>query len=101
MIFDSPEDAALSESERAAVEQNARVRLRVCRRRALYATGAFLLSCASVYPFLSGHWLHSYWESVGKFLLLLSLALMLVSLYGILLLWGAWRLLRDLKSERI
>ena len=100
MIFDSPEDTAISESEREAAEQNARMRLRVCGRRALYATGAFLLSCASICPFLKGQWLHSYWDSLGKLLLFLALALMVVCLYSTLLMWGAWRLLRDLEAER-
>jgi hypothetical protein len=34
-------------------------------RDAVYATAAFAQVCASVYPFLDGHWLHSYWESWG------------------------------------
>ncbi len=101
MIFDSPEDTPISESERQAVEENARMRLRVCRRRALYATGAFLLNCAAIYPFLKGHPLDAYWESVGKYLVFLALALMLVSLHRILLLWGAWCLLRHPETELI
>jgi hypothetical protein len=101
MIFDGAENVAMSEPEGKAAQQNARMRLRVRRRSALYSTGAFLLNCASIYPFLDGHSLHPYWESFGKYLILLSLALMLASLYSVLLLWGAWRLLRDLESGHI
>jgi hypothetical protein len=45
------------------------------RRRAIYATLAFLLSCSSVVPFLYGHFLHKYWDVFGKYLVLLSMGL--------------------------
>ena len=46
-------------------------------KRALGAGAAFALSCAAVYPFLKGHVLHSHWESIGKYLVLLSMFLLL------------------------
>jgi hypothetical protein len=87
-------------SEREAVERNARVRLEVWKKRALYSTVAFLLSCAIVYPFVDGRKISAQGEAVKQGLLLLSLGLLLVFLYCTLLLWGAWRSLRDLESER-
>lgn len=99
MIYSRDDSAAVSETERKAAEQNARIRLRVWRRRTLYFTGAFLLNCASIYPFLDGHSLHLHWKPFGEYLVFLSMALMLVSLYCILLLWGAWGLLRDLEPR--
>lgn len=35
------------------------------------------MSCAAVYPFLKGHVLHSHWQSFGKYLVLLSMFLLL------------------------
>ena len=99
MIYDTSE-SPLSDDELVAVKQNAQMRLRLWQRRALYSTGAFVLSCALVYPFVDGRQLSAQGEAIKQGLLLLSLALLLVFLYCTLLLWGAWRLLRDLKSGR-
>jgi hypothetical protein len=95
MIFDTYEEP-LSEEGIEAVKQNARERLRLWRKRALSSTGAFFLTCASVVPFLEGHSLHSHWESFGKYLVLLSMALLPVFVCGLGLWWGAWRALCDL-----
>jgi hypothetical protein len=98
MIYDTTENP-LSDDELVAVKQNAGVRFRLWQRRALYSTGALVLSCALVYPFLEGHSLHSYWESFGKYLLFLPMALLLVFLYCNGLWWGAWQARRDLEKE--
>jgi len=81
-----------------AVKQNARKRLNLWRKRGLYSTAALLLSCFIVYLFLEGAPLHAYWESFGKYLLLLSMALLLVFLYCTLLWFAAWRALCDLNK---
>lgn len=98
MIYDTTE-SPLSDSELVAVKQNAQVRFSLWQKRGLYSTGALLLSCACVYPFLEGHSLHSYWESFGKYLLFLPMALLLVFLYCNGLWWGAWQARRDLEKE--
>jgi hypothetical protein len=98
MIYDATE-SPLSDDELAAVKQNAQARLSLWQRRALYSTGALVLSCALVYPFLEGYPLHSYWESFGKYLLYVPMALLLVFLYCNLLWWGAWQGRRDLEKE--
>jgi hypothetical protein len=94
-------EGPLNEKELAAVRQNARERLGLWRRRSFYSTGAFLLSCLLVYLFLDGSPLHAYWESFGKYLILLSMALLLVFVYCTALLWGSWRALRDVGNGRI
>jgi hypothetical protein len=76
MLYDM-NDTSETKEEVAAAQQSARQQLRVWKKRALYAGGALLLSCASVTPFLAGHPLHSHWESFGKYLILLSMALLL------------------------
>jgi hypothetical protein len=98
MIYDTTE-SPLSDDEFVAVKQNAQVGLSLWQRRSLYSTGALVLSCGLVYPFLEGHSLHSHWESFGKYLLFLPMGLLLVFLYCNGLWWGAWQARRDLEKE--
>jgi hypothetical protein len=69
-------DEPLKEELNAA-KTNAISQYRESRRKAIYATLAFLLSCSSVVPFLYGHSLHKYWDAFGKYLVLLSMGLLL------------------------
>lgn len=97
MIYDT--DAhPLSADEIEAVRQNARQRLALWKRRGIYSTVIFFVSCACVFPFLEGHFLHTYWDSFGKYLILVSLALLLVFVYCTSLWWGAWRALKDVEK---
>ena len=80
MIYGTTESPA-DNDEILAVEQNARMRFRLWLVRALYSTGALIVSCALVYPFLDGHSLHAYWDSFGKYLTLLSTVLLLLFVY--------------------
>jgi hypothetical protein len=76
MIFDAAEVPDTRESVEAAKRQAQRL-VQLWDKRALYATAAFVLSCVAVYPFLAGHALHSHWGSFGKYLVLLSMALLI------------------------
>jgi hypothetical protein len=98
MIYDTTE-SPLGDDELVAVKQNAEVRFGLWQRRALYSTGALVLSCELVYPFLEGHSLHPYWESFGKYLLFLPMALLLAFLYCNGLWWGAWQARRDPEKD--
>jgi hypothetical protein len=100
MLFDETE-SPLSEEELSAVKENATSRLRLWRKRGLLSTGALFLSCSGVYPFLQGNALHPYWDSVGKYLVMLSMVLLLVFVYCVGLWWGAWQALRDLDKEGV
>jgi hypothetical protein len=88
----------LSEEDVAEVRKVAKTRIKVCQRRAFYSIVALLLNCAVVYPFLEGHQYHNYWESFGKYLVLLSMALLVVSVYCVALFWSAWQALRDFEN---
>lgn len=92
------DEPPLSAEEIEAVRQNAAERLSLWRRRGLVSMAAFALSCVFVSLFLEGLPLHAYWESMGKYLMLLSMALLLVCVYCTGLWWGAGRLFRDLKN---
>lgn len=78
MIFDDAETHETEESLRAMRHEAART-TQLWNRRALIATVAFVGSCGAVYPFLEGHALHDHWETVGKYLLLVAMALLVPS----------------------
>lgn len=75
MIFDDAEVPDTKESVEATRQEAQRL-VQLWNRRAIIATIAFFLSCGAVYPFLEGRALHSHWNSVGKYLLLLTMALL-------------------------
>jgi hypothetical protein len=93
-IFDAGE-APLSEEELAAVRGYAKERIGLWKKRSIYSGTVFFLSCASVGPFLQGHPLHSYWNSFSKYLVLLSMGLLVVFVHCAGFLWSAWMALRD------
>jgi hypothetical protein len=84
----------------AEIRQYARECIGLWRKRALYSTIALLLSCALVYPFLEGHLLHRYWESFGKYLIIVSMTLLVIFVYCTGSFWSAWQALRDVEKER-
>ena len=89
-----------SADELAELRQYAGNYIRLWRKRALYSTLAFVSSCASVYPFLAGHALHEHWESLGKYLVLLSMGLLLVFVLCNASWYNAWQALRDVEKEQ-
>jgi|ERR1700733_388879 hypothetical protein len=96
-IYDMDEPP-VSNEELAGARQDAREYLHLWRKRAFYATAAFFLSCASVSPFLYGHPLHAYWESFGKYLVLLSMALLVPFVVCVGIAINAWFFLRNVRK---
>lgn len=96
MISDA--EQPLSSDELAELRQYAGERIRLWRKRALYSTLALIVSCASVYPFLAGHALHQYCDSWGKFLVLLSMGLLVVFALCNSFWYNAWQALRDVEK---
>ncbi len=92
------DEPPLTPEEIEEVKQNARERLRLWKRRALYAAEAFVLSCGLVYPISKGAPLHAYAHVFGIFLVALAEAFFLVLVYCTGLLWAAWKCLRDLEK---
>lgn len=99
-IFDTGE-LPLSGSELKEAREDAKKRLRLWRRRSICCLGALVLSFACVYPFVDGRTLSEQEELIKRGLLLLSLGLLIASLYTTLLLYGAWRILRDIELGRM
>jgi hypothetical protein len=98
-MFGAEYTEELSEEERLEAAADASSRFLLWRRRAFIATFLFFLSCASVVPFLAGHSLHSYWNVVGKYLVLLSMALLLGFVYCNALFYEAWQIHRSYKKS--
>ncbi len=97
-IFDT--ESPFSDEEIVGVRHYAREGIGLWRKRSIYSAVVFLLSCASVYPFLEGHALHKYWESFGKYLILVSMALLVACVYRTDLFWSGWQALRDVEKRQ-
>lgn len=95
-IFDS--ESPLSDQEMWEVRQYAKERIGLWRSRSICSAVVLLLCCASVFPFLKGHPLHKYWESFGKYLILLSMALLVVFVLCTGFFYSAWQALCDLEK---
>jgi hypothetical protein len=72
---------------------------RLQTKRALYATAAFLLSCACVALFLQGSPLHGYWESFGKYLVLLSMGLLIPCVIFVGIAIQVWFNVRSMEKD--
>ena len=92
------DEAPLSAEELAAARQDAREVLQLWKRRAVYATVAFFLSCASVTPFSKGHSLHAHAEPFGRILVLLSMGLLIPFVICIGITISSWMHVRDLEK---
>jgi hypothetical protein len=99
-VFNMDEPSPTKEDLEGA-RQDAEEHLRVWKKRALYATAVFFLSCASVSPFLYGHPLHAYWESFGKYLVLLSMALLIPFGICVGIAINSWFLVRALRKHEL
>jgi len=97
MIFDADEMPDTREDVIAA-QQAARQLLGQWKKRAFYASVALFLSCAAVSPFRYGQPLHSHWEFFGKYLVLLSMALLLPFVYCVAMIFIEWNYLRNLRK---
>jgi hypothetical protein len=86
-----------SEEAREEAIRDAKEFLAVWKKRALYSTAAFFLSCVSVWPFLYGYPLQVYWNDFGKYLILLSMALLVPFVVCVGIAVNSWILLLKLR----
>ena len=98
-IFDA--ESPLSDEEMSEVRQYAAEQIAVWRRRSLYSTAALVLICAFIYPFLAGHPLHQHWESFGKYLIFVAMALLVVCVLCTGFWYSAWQALRDVEKGQL
>jgi hypothetical protein len=83
------------------VKEYAAVKIAIWRKRSLYSTAALVLTCGLIYPFLTGHALHAYWESFGKYLVLVALALLVAFVLCTGFFYSAWQALRDVEKGKV
>jgi hypothetical protein len=98
-IYDMSDEKSLSEKDIAEIKEQAADYLRRRRKNALCVTVAFFLTCAVVTLFLAGFPLHAYWDSLGRYILLLTMGLLPVFVVYVGLLWSAWIYRRDIERE--
>src|SRR6267378_4378841 len=98
-IFDA--EGPLSDEEMSEVRQYAAKRIALWRRRSLYSTAALVLICAFIYQFLAGHALHAYWESFGKYLVFVAMALLVAFVLCAGFFYSAWQALRDVEKGQV
>lgn len=77
------------------------VRVKKWKRATIYFGVAFIATCAAVVPFLAGHALYRRWDSVGKNLVLLAMALFTAFVYVCGHYYAFWNYLRSvLKTNK-
>lgn len=92
------DEKPLSSEEIEEIRHFADNLLRKQKKRAFIATVSFIGSCLAVAPFLAGNPLHQYWETVGKYILLLSMGLLIPFLVCVGWAWSAWVYVRDVRK---
>ncbi len=98
-IFDA--ESRLSDEEMLEVRQYAAEQIAAWRRRSLYSTAALALTCVVIYPFLAGHPLHSHWESFGKYLIFVAMALLILWALCAGFFYSARQALRDVEKGQV
>ena len=101
MLTTSDTESPLTDEEMLRDRQLAAEQIAVWRRRSLASTAALLLTCAFIYPFLKGHPLHAHWESFGKYLIFVAMALLIVFSLCTGFFYIAWQALQDAKKEQM
>jgi hypothetical protein len=66
----------LTEEEQKQIQAHTDKVLARQKKWAIVATGAFIASCAVVWPFLVGNPLHRYWDTLGIFFLFVAMVLL-------------------------
>ena len=95
------DEGSISKEELAGARQDATEYLHLWKKRALYATGAFSLSCVSVIPFAAGFPLHAYAEPLGRLLVYLSMALLVPFIVCVGIAINAWFFLLNLRKGKL
>lgn len=73
--------------------------LKRTKKDATYAGMALLINILGIIPFLKGHSLHRYWETIGKYLDLTAMALLLWFVIKVGFIWSAWQSARETRRE--
>ncbi len=98
-MFLGERQESCSEEEALEFEKYVTRDLRKKLKRAWWATAVFIATVLALTPFLYGHFLHHYWETIGKYLLILAMGeyLLIVLLWGFV--YSSWQSAREGRRE--
>ena len=85
--------------EAADFERHVAAQLRKTTKAAAFAGMALLVNILGIIPFLYGHRLHRYFETIGKYLVLVATALFLWFVFKIGAIWASWQSARETRRE--
>ena len=91
-------DESPDQEEVAAVLENQIGRINYWKRWSIQSGLTFAIAVGINSLFLAGMPLHSLWDQIGKYLLLITFAAMIWTMYCVLLLWGANSQHREFKK---
>jgi len=97
MLLDQYEEP-LSEAERSELIAHQALRLSYWLRRALVSWSILLIGTAAVVMLSAGHPLHAYWNPFGRLLVIFCEITMMTTLYCSILIYYAWKLLRETRK---
>ena len=92
-------DESPSQEEIAAVLELQKGRIAHWKTRTVQSVLTFALSAGATSLFLAGMPLHSLWDRIGRYGLLVTYAAMIWALRCVLLLWGAYSQSREFKKK--
>jgi len=98
-VFNVEPQERWTAAELAEFEKHVAVRHKRTIKAAMWAGATLLLDILCVGPFLYGHSLHRYWDSIGKYLLILAMGLLLWFVYKSCLVWASWQAARETRRE--
>ena len=87
----------VGEDDLAEVREIGQKQIKIWRRRAALSAVALAVSVVLVYPFLKGHMLHQYWDSIGQYLVYAAMALLVLCVLCTSFFYSAWQALREVE----
>jgi protein-S-isoprenylcysteine O-methyltransferase Ste14 len=94
-VFNVEQQEQWDAQEAAKFEEHATKWQKEMNRGAIRVGAALLLDIVCVVPFLYVHSLHRYWEVIGKYLLILAMALFLWFVLRVGFAWSSWQSIRE------
>ncbi|WP_109488000.1 hypothetical protein [Occallatibacter savannae] len=92
------EDAIEESRMNEEAEARAAAKLKKFYIAAVVSGVLLILTIVTIVPFLAGHSLHSRWEDIGRYLVMLAMGLLPVFMFSAALSFGLWRYSRGLRA---
>ena len=98
-MFNVEPQEQLTRQEAAEFEQHVTARHKKMTNSAFWVGGLLLANILCLIPFLAGHSLHRYWESIGRALLVTAFPLFLWFVMRVGFVWSSWQSARETRKE--